>query len=61
MSSLKEIVKIFEIDVLKVYCENDYFFVEKIEKLEVLIDSTSNENNEDKSQNNDNDDDESNH
>ena len=61
MSNLKKIVKIFEIDVLKIYCENDYFFVEKIEKLETLIDSISNENNENESQNNDSDDDESNH
>ena len=61
MSSLKKIVKILEIDVLKVYYKNDYFFVEKIEKFETLIDSTSNENDENEFQNNDNDDDESNH
>ena len=61
MSSLKEIVKIFEIDVLKIYCKNDYFFAEKIEKLETLIDSISDENDENEFQNNDNDDDESNH
>ena len=61
MSNLKKIVKILEIDVLKVYCENDYFFVEKIEKFETLIDSISNENDENEFQNNDNDDDKSNH